>query len=90
MCRQVVQDAFKLTAGALENPFLHLRAGQAYYELGETEPASSGLRRRGWREATSCLQARIPSTGGSFGRCSGHRTMRCRRGKSERGCRTRG
>ncbi len=42
-CYRVVQDAFKFAGGAIGNPFLHLRAGQASLELGETESAKRWL-----------------------------------------------
>jgi len=42
-CREAVQYAFKFCGGALENPFLHLRAGQAYFELGDIDHAKQWL-----------------------------------------------
>jgi tetratricopeptide (TPR) repeat protein len=42
-CREAVQYAFKFCPGALENAFFHLRAGQAYFELGDIEGAKQWL-----------------------------------------------
>ena len=42
-CREAVQYAFKFCPGALQNPFLHLRAGQAYFELGQIDTAKQWL-----------------------------------------------
>jgi hypothetical protein len=42
-CWNATQDAVKCCPGALENAFLHLRAGQAAFELEWTEVASQWL-----------------------------------------------
>jgi len=44
----------------VENPFFHLRAGQAYYELGETEKAKQWLASAWAAEGDELFYAKDP------------------------------
>ena len=59
-CREAVQFAFKFCPGALENPFLHLRAGQAYLELGDTESAKQWLATAWMAEGDELFESENP------------------------------
>jgi hypothetical protein len=59
-CVDTVQFALKFCPGALENPFFHLRAGQGYFEIGDTEAAKQWLASAWMCEGDELLQDEDP------------------------------